>query len=291
MDGEEPRYKALLTPVGFKIENIALMAALFKPTNLTPIFSRTTRSFHRRHYGRVEQKITEYCPDIIIEQVPPVESDDHRHMEQKVMAWWEKMSVGYGFSNDKMAIDLTGGTKPMTVGSQNAASSLNIPAFYLSVDYDEESLQAIPGTEFLIEMPVAPTQTDNKLLFVIMPFAPEFNGVYEAIKEVANRQKLRCVRADKEIYSGGIMDMVRENIAKAGTLVADLSLQNPNVYYELGLAHAWKKKVIMVSTSMEPIPFDLKHLRIVNYDSSKLDELTDKLVQEIEVINKEQRGF
>ena len=242
--GEQSKYKALIVPVGFKIENVALMASLLKPSHLTVVFSAITRNFHRRHFGYVEKKIIEHCAGITIDVVAPVESDDHRHMEDKVLTWYEKMRIGYGFSNDQLAVDLTGGTKPMTVGAQNAAMSLGIPAFYLSVDYDAESQQAIPGTELLLEMPTSQSQTDEKLVFVIMSFKAEYDGVYQSIKDAAGKcpEALTCMRVDDEIYSGGIMDKVREEIARAGVVVAELTERNANVYYELGLAHALEKE-------------------------------------------------
>jgi len=286
LEGDEPRYKALLTPVGYRIENVILMAALFQPLHLTPIFSDITRQFHRRRSGFVMQKIRDYCPDIIIEHVPAVAGHDQKHMEEQVVVWWEKMRAVYG-SNERLAIDLTGGTKTMSVGAQNAAASLNIPAFYLGVDYDEDTLQAIPGTEMLIPMKVSPAQTDDKLVFVIMPFRSEFDGVYQAIEKAATPKDLKCIRADKEIFLGVIMDKVKENIAKGGILVADLTLDRPNVYYELGLAHAWKKKVILIRQSTTSIPFDLQHLKIAEYDPANLGQLTDTIVQHIEAISKE----
>ena len=58
-------------------------------------------------------------------------------------------------------------------------------------------------------------------------------------------------------------------LTKAATIIlADLSNKNPNVFYELGLAHASAKPAILVTASMEDIPFDLRALRIIEYDKS-----------------------
>jgi hypothetical protein len=61
---------------------------------------------------------------------------------------------------------------------------------------------------------------------------------------------------------GDIWKFVRE----AKVLLADLSGKNPNVFYELGLAHAIAKPVILVSTTIEDVPFDLRGLRVLIYD-------------------------
>lgn len=53
---------------------------------------------------------------------------------------------------------------------------------------------------------------------------------------------------------------------KAKLLLADLTGKNPNVFYELGLAHAAKQPVIFAAAQVEDVPFDLRHLRVIIYD-------------------------
>ncbi len=48
--------------------------------------------------------------------------------------------------------------------------------------------------------------------------------------------------------------------------MAELTKRNPNVLYELGLAHALKKPVVLVSSNEEDVPFDVKHVRVIYYD-------------------------
>lgn len=108
--------------------------------------------------------------------------------------------------------------------------------------------------------------------------------VYECIEKSITQAQLKCVRADKEVFSGIIMDQIRENIARAGIIIAELSEQNPNVFYELGLAHAWNKKVIMITQNIRNIPFDLKHWRMVIYDRSNINGLKEKLRAELTAV-------
>jgi hypothetical protein len=62
------------------------------------------------------------------------------------------------------------------------------------------------------------------------------------------------------------MEQIWEQIRKAKVLLADLTGKNANVFYELGLAHADSKPVVLVTGNLEDVPFDLRHLRVVVYD-------------------------
>ncbi len=104
--------------------------------------------------------------------------------------------------------------------------------------------------------------------FVVMPFAPPVGTYYQAIYEPAiQKAGLRPVRADADIFgTGKIMDQIWSGINNAKVLVAELTKRNPNVFYELGLAHALKKPVVLVSSNEEDVPFDLQHIRVIYYD-------------------------
>jgi len=62
------------------------------------------------------------------------------------------------------------------------------------------------------------------------------------------------------------MDQVWAGIRRAKVLVAELTTRNPNVFYELGLAHALRKPVVLVSSNQDDVPFDLQHIRVIYYD-------------------------
>jgi hypothetical protein len=55
-------------------------------------------------------------------------------------------------------------------------------------------------------------------------------------------------------------------IHKAKVLIAELTGKNPNVFYELGLAHADRKPVVFTSGAIDDVPFDLRHLRVITYE-------------------------
>lgn len=104
--------------------------------------------------------------------------------------------------------------------------------------------------------------------FVMQPFAEPLGAYYESIFRPAIEQAgLRAVRADADIFGAGkIMDQVWRGIRSAKVLVADLSSRNPNVFYELGMAHALGKPVVLVSSNEADVPFDLHHIRVIYYD-------------------------
>lgn len=105
--------------------------------------------------------------------------------------------------------------------------------------------------------------------FVIMPFAPQFDEVYETIRETLEGPELSfdCTRAD-EIKGGGhiIKDILRE-IGESEIVIADLTGRNPNVFYELGIVQMVKdvEKVILLTQDADSIPFDVRVFRCIPY--------------------------
>jgi len=104
----------------------------------------------------------------------------------------------------------------------------------------------------------------------MQPFAAPLGDYYDKIyKPAIEKAGLTPVRADAEIFgTGKIMDQVWRGISAAKVLVAELTKRNPNVFYELGLAHALKKPVVLVSSNEDDVPFDLQHIRVIYYDVS-----------------------
>ena len=111
---------------------------------------------------------------------------------------------------------------------------------------------------------IAPTDS----CFVMMPFASPLGDHYGLIYEPAIKNAgLKAVRADDDIFATGkIIDQVWTGIRAARVLVAELTSRNPNVFYELGLAHALKKPVVLVSSNEADVPFDVRHIRVIYYD-------------------------
>lgn len=112
--------------------------------------------------------------------------------------------------------------------------------------------------------------------FVLMPFGLPFDRYYENIFEPAiTSLGLTPIRADSLFRSSPIMGDIWRFVREAKVLLADLSGKNPNVFYELGLAHAIGKPAILVSTAIEDVPFDLRGLRVLLYDKDNENWGTD----------------
>ena len=127
--------------------------------------------------------------------------------------------------------------------------------------------------------------------FVVQPFAAPLGGYYDLVFKPAIEQAgLTAVRADAEIFgTGKIIDQIWRGIQDASVLIAELTTKNPNVFYELGLAHATQKPVILVSSNEDDVPFDLRHIRVVLYDLTDpfwgqklIDNIADKLASALE---------
>src|SRR6267378_3875047 len=101
-----------------------------------------------------------------------------------------------------------------------------------------------------------------------MSFAPPIGGYFQTIYEPAIKKAgLRAVRADADSFgTGKIIDQIWAGINAAKVLIAELTSRNPNVFYELGLAHALNKPVVLVSSNQADVPFDLQHIRVIYYD-------------------------
>jgi hypothetical protein len=122
--------------------------------------------------------------------------------------------------------------------------------------------------------------------FVMMPFAEPLGSYYASIYEPAIKKAgLTAKRADDDIYgTGKIIDQIWAGINTARVLVAELTNRNPNVLYELGLAHALTKPVVLVSSNENDVPFDVKHVRVIYYDVNDPfwgSKLIDKVAENI----------
>ncbi len=107
--------------------------------------------------------------------------------------------------------------------------------------------------------------------FVIMPFGGLFDEYYDSVYRPAIEDVgLDPIRADDVYTSGTIIDDIWRHTGSARVILADLTERNSNVLYELGLAHALAKPVILTAQSIEDVPFDLRHLRIILYDRNKV---------------------
>lgn len=133
------------------------------------------------------------------------------------------------------------------------------------------------------------TTPNKRSVFVLMPFDEEFDGFYKNfIKPVLKEAGFNVLRADNIISQQNILRDVIKGIAESDLIIADLTGANPNVFYELGIAHTFRKPVILITQSIEDVPFDLKSYRLVEYSSHfiKIAEAKEQLAKYAEGFQK-----
>ena len=119
---------------------------------------------------------------------------------------------------------------------------------------------------------------ENNTCFVISPIGKEGTENYEKFKEVLDYiikpaiedsgYGLEVLRADEINRTGSLIKDILENIYNSFIVIADLTGQNPNVFYELGVRHSLKSKTVLIAQSMDDIPFDIRDYRTIIYDTS-----------------------
>jgi hypothetical protein len=123
------------------------------------------------------------------------------------------------------------------------------------------------------------------ICFIMMPFGDPYDDYYEEIyKPAVENTGHYAKRADSLFRPSPIIKDIWEYINKSNMLIADITGLNPNVMYELGLAHAISKPVIIISDSLENIPFDLRAVRILIYNTKKpnwSENLKEKIIKSI----------
>jgi ActR/RegA family two-component response regulator/CHAT domain-containing protein len=129
----------------------------------------------------------------------------------------------------------------------------------------------------------------SRFAFVVMPFAEEYKDIYEdAVKRTVETKGLDCKRADDFRDPSWIMDDVRRCIDRAQFLIADLSGRRPNVFYEVGMAHALHKTVILLTQDPNDVPPKLKGIRYIRYQDSAggKEELERSLAQTLDSLRR-----
>jgi hypothetical protein len=104
-------------------------------------------------------------------------------------------------------------------------------------------------------------------LFVLMPFRAELEPVYEVhVKAIAKELSMTVARADDLFTTGSVIEEVWSCIARSGVILADCTGRNPNVFYEIGIAHSLGKSVVLITQNEDDVPFDLRNRRFIKYE-------------------------
>ncbi len=117
-------------------------------------------------------------------------------------------------------------------------------------------------------------------VFMIMPFAEEFNSIYQDyVKPTVEDLGLTIKRGDDFFSHHDIIDEVWSAIYASQIVIADCTGRNPNVFYELGIAHTLGKIAILITQNIDDTPFDVQGKRFIVYkdNSAGLKLLREKL--------------
>lgn len=125
--------------------------------------------------------------------------------------------------------------------------------------------------------------------FVLMPFEESLKEIYEeSIKQAVVKAGMICERADDIFHNNSIMEVIWTKICSAEIIIADLTGRNPNVFYEVGIAHTLGKEVILLTQSEDDVPFDLRHIKYIKYTMTAWGQKA--LTNELELTIKSIKG-
>ncbi len=131
----------------------------------------------------------------------------------------------------------------------------------------------------------APTISFETICFVITPIGEDDSGerrhanmiLKSVIEPVVTELGLVARRADQIERSGLITRQIFEYLAKARICVADLSFNNPNAFYELGIRHMCKLPTVQIIRKGDKIPFDVSQGRTIKIDMTDVYSVMDSV--------------
>jgi CheY-like chemotaxis protein len=136
--------------------------------------------------------------------------------------------------------------------------------YYFFEDTDGNNKWSFP----ILVYPIFTSRRFNRIeknCFIIMPFNTSWSDrVHKKIGSILRKLKYKDRRADN-IYGHNILEDIWSAINEATCIIADITGRNPNVFYEIGIAHTLGKDVILITQNEEDIPFDFKHFRHIIY--------------------------
>lgn len=128
--------------------------------------------------------------------------------------------------------------------------------------------------------------------FIAMPFDPVLDEVHKAIREACKYAGFTPIRADDIYQPGVIVSQIYEGIQKSDCVVGVLTGKNPNVYYELGIAHGLSTPLILLHPqgTLATLPFDIKHNRVIPYIEGKAKDVIPQIQAQLDFIKGTREG-
>lgn len=124
-----------------------------------------------------------------------------------------------------------------------------------------------------------------QVCFVIMPFRPELAFFFRTIRTTVQQAfpNVAVERGDDKVLTKPILEKIADFIRQADVIVADCSGRNPNVFYELGIAHALQKPVLLItSDEIDQAPADIRAFEFISYAKLSPDAFITKLTEALQ---------
>lgn len=139
--------------------------------------------------------------------------------------------------------------------------STPIVSEFISTAHTETPKKTVAFSPQVFEIPTKPQ--NEKLVTVMLPF--KLQAPFTAVKNACDKLGLECKKADDIWENPTFIQDIFELIFTSKVVVADFTGKNPNVFYEVGIAHTLGKTVIPITQSFDDVPSDLGHHRALKY--------------------------
>jgi hypothetical protein len=131
-------------------------------------------------------------------------------------------------------------------------------------------------------------------VFMLSPFGDPFDKYFrEVLKPGLQQHGHELARADESYAPGIIIYSIFRSILDSDVILAEVTRRKPNVFYELGIAHSYGKPTIIIAQSAKELPFDVRHMRCIEYDPSRegwQQTLIDRIAAAIKEATDPDRG-
>lgn len=151
----------------------------------------------------------------------------------------------------------------------------------LCFECNQEIQKGLSKGEYSIEKVASAKRLMHKaanqnICFVIMPFDKSFVLIYELIKDTLKSIGWKVIRADETSFPRLITRKILLEILSSDLVIADLTTNNPNVFFELGMSYLVSNDILLI-TQENSIPFDIKNEQTIFYNRESLSLLKQKL--------------
>lgn len=147
----------------------------------------------------------------------------------------------------------------------------NIKIVETTQDFKKGQLKFVAASSEEVTISDFSVHTIKPKAFIVMQFSEEFNKLYqEVIKPICEEFGYECERADEFYTSTPIIADIVKSLVESSIIIAEITPDNPNVFYELGYAHAINKPTILLcdKNKRTKLPFDISSFRTLFYEDS-----------------------